>query len=173
MAFKPIQPSSSTTCVSVLDPSIDFEASVKKDYEGTDVLSYAIDRLGKPSSWRDTVKPKQGEQLTEFVVGVMPPAELARIEDECKLGTESARYNEAFWRCFLCGVRDVLNGPTSERKVDGVLRRCVPKKLVDGVEYADPEWLRTTFVGSLRKVAIEIGQVVYAWNQITVDETKN
>lgn len=184
MAIVPISKEATTTCVSILDAAIDFERCAKL---GTDkralyeqagrpapVLEYLDARWSRPASWRDLMAFKDGARPTEFIIGVIPAAELSRIEDECGLGTDHEKTRELCWRCFLVGLRDLLAGPTSEiTTADGARAQGVPKKKVDGVEYVDPEWLSRVFVGPLRSVALEIGRVVWNWNQLGPADVKN
>lgn len=173
MALVPMQPESTTSCVSVSDPAIDIEKSDKVEFENSPVLKYLFQRMVEPSSWRDCLTFKDGQKPTEFVIGMIPPCDLARIEDECKLGTKQAKTNEAGWRIFQIALRDIINGPTTEIEVSGRKRQGVPKVKVDGLDYVDPDWLRSTFVGHLRRVAIEIGHNAYQWNQLKPVEVKN
>lgn len=164
MALAPVRKSSHTTCISMFDDAIDQDASNKTISEdGDNSLEYASRRLINPSSWRDSVKFKDGYSPTEFKIGVVPPSDLVSIEDEC-IG--AGRMRELYWKCFLRGVRDITNGPADENGK-------VPKKDIGGIEYVEPSWLADTFCGNLRMVAIEIGQNIYAWNQLKQVEVKN
>lgn len=177
MAIAPITPDASVGVISFYDTAIDHEGSEKKSekVEGKDVevTRYFAERIKRPAAWRDSVKFKDGERPTVFVIGVIPSSELTRIEDECGIGGTSPKTRELYWRCFLAGLRDIENGPTAEVQRDGRMVREAPKVKVDGVPYVDPSWLRSTFVRSLRSVAIDIGQTVYWWNQLQDDDIKN
>lgn len=163
--LKPIRPDSSTSCVSPFDSAIDWDASFPGLSVEDAVQSFHIELFVEPSRWRDILKFKEGAQPTVFELGVVPSAELARIEDECRLNRKDGqRQNEAYWRCFLAGCRGIQN-----------LGGEAPKKRssVDGVERIDPEWLASTFVGHLRQAAISVGSVIYRWNQLDPDTVKN
>ena len=152
MAFKPVTMSDSAVCVSPYDPAIDDEQ--------TDWAKYGETWL--KGNWREHVKVRDGEALTEFVVGVIPPDEMSKISDECRSADGTYREEEARWRCFCWALRDIRGWPVE-----------VPKIKRDGVEYVDPKWLRTTFVRGLRKVALHIGASAWAYNQLTEEEIKN
>ncbi len=185
MALVPIARDTSVSCVSIYDTAIDWERSTKPTAEQEQryyatgqtapALAYQITQDRSPSSWRDSLVFKDGQTPTEFILGVVPPSELSRIEDECRLGrADVARMRELCWRCFLHGLRDIRGGPTTEiTDRDGQKRQGVPKKMVDGIEYVDPAWLQRTFVAHLRDVATEIGLVIWRWNQLPPDDAKN
>lgn len=161
MAIKPVSLQDSTTYVSPYDPAVD---------EGSNWGDYAREWLRKPGCWKDLLKIKDGEQVTEFVIGVIPPAELNRINDECRteLGPDGkpigiARNEEARWRCFLLGTR-AINGWPGEKP---------PTREIGGVEYVDPAWLAKTFVRGLRKVALTVGYAAWSFNNLTEDEILN
>ena len=168
MALKPTSLEATTTCVSLYDPAIDLDNSKRIPVPGEDRerLMYQTTRLIEPNRWRDELTVRDGQEPTEFVLGVVPPSDLARIEDECHaLNEERENTRTMYWRCFLTGLRDIRNGPTDRGKV--------PKTKRGEVEYVDPEWLAQTFTGSLYHVATEIGQVIYAWQRFTVTDAKN
>lgn len=149
--LKPLTATAHTSVVSAADPAIDIEAS--------DMDAYGKDVLFNPSCWREHLKIKPGDKPTVFVIGVIPPDELARINDETERKYSS---EELRWRSFMSSVRDIENWPDE-----------IPKRKIDGVEYVEPKWLRTTFVRGLRVLALDIGLVAYMWNQLTETETKN
>lgn len=163
MAIRPTTLQSQVTIVSIHDPGIDRDTS--KIIEGGSALEYARDRDRKPGSWRDTVGVKAGDQLTEFIIGAIPPAELARIEDEARIGTAQVRPQQMMWECFLAGLRDIRHGPTKDGKVPMVQRA--------GVDRPDPVWLGEVFARGNRMIAMDIGQACYTWNQLTDGEIKN
>ena len=170
MALKPITLDATVTCVSTLDTAIDEERSQRAPSEllnGKLALVYGETRLTNPGQWREQIAVKDGERLTVFTIGVIPPTDLARIEDETKVGDkDSPRPREMFWRCFLAALRDVQDGPTAS---DGK----VPKVKRDGREYVDPAWLAESFAGPLYTVAVEIGQNAYHWQQFTGGDANN
>lgn len=165
----PLTRHASVSCISLEDPAVDLENAEKKplkDAEGNVVAEavprYLTERLKAPESWRDTVPMKEGTAPTVFVIGVVPPAELNRIEDECaKLGGER-RTKELMWRAFLHGIRDVEGMGIEVIYTD-----------VGGVKYASPQWLADVFCGPLRKVALEIGTIVYNWNEVSAADVGN
>lgn len=166
MAIIPMTLDAQVSVISFHDPAIDMEASARVSVPGQPepVLEYGVKRITDPASWRDTVVFKAGQAPTVFSIGVIPPAELTRIEDECRVGVDGKeRRKELFWRSFMAGLRGIENGPWKD----------VPKKSVDGVEYIDPAWIARTFVRGLRDVALDIGWVVYRWNQLQDDDVKN
>lgn len=168
MALKPTTLEATTTCVSLYDPALDLDKSQRQPapVDGRERLVYQTTRLLEPSRWREQLTVHDGQEPTEFVVGVVPPADLARIEDECHaLNEEREQTRTMYWRCFLTGLRDIRNGPTDGGKV--------PKIKRGDVEYVDPSWLAQTFSGALYHVATEIGQVIYAWQRFTVADAKN
>jgi hypothetical protein len=183
VAIVPITRDAQVSCISLLDPAIDWERSTKASKEDVakyveagkrpPELAYWVEQASRPASWRELIVCKDGQSPTEFILGVVPPAELSRIEDECGVGKTTERTRELYWRCFLHGLRDMRGGPTTEITVDGTKTSGVPKKKIDGVEYADPEWLARTFAGPLRKIALEIGNVIWTWNLLGPEVVKN
>lgn len=161
--LKPIQRDQTVGVISVLDPSIDYEASEKTKREGVEILAYAVERFTDAGSWRRTVKFRDGEKPTVFQVGILPSAERARIEDECRTGTEEARTKTLGWQCFLHGIRDIEGGFDTD---------AASKLRVDGVEYLAPQWLRTVFCGPLMRIAVEVGTTCWSWNQLGDDDQK-
>lgn len=153
MAFKPVTLDDSAVCVTPFDPAVDDDAS--------DWAAYADAWMKAPGAWRDHIKAKDGEQITEFVVGVVPPAEMARITDECR-SADKFREEEARWRCFCWGLRDIKGWPVEVKKIKR-----------GSVEYVDPKWIAETFVRGLRKVALTVGMSVWMFNQLTEEEIKN
>ena len=155
--FKPLRCSDYTVAISVKDPAIDADAT------GSETLAeFEQLRLKAPSAFRDKIKVKSGETLTEFLVGVIPADEMTRIQDECRPGRPDAKYEEMFWRSFIHGLRDIKGWPDT-----------VEKKNVGGVEYVRPEWIKKTFIRGLRSVALDIGSQVWSWNNLTEEEIKN
>jgi len=166
----PMTREASVSCISLEDPAIDQDKVQRKDMlskDGKTVLVkdaavYLTERLRKPDSWRDTVPMKEGAKPTVFVIGVVPPSELNRIEDECRRLGETGRANELMWRCFLHGVRNI----------EGLGLDLVYSD-VHGVKYVDPQWLADVFCGPLRKVALEIGTIIYNWNDLSQEAAGN
>jgi hypothetical protein len=57
---------------------------------------------------------KDGHQPTVFEIGVIPPAELNRIEDETSGLSGELRLRERGWRCFIASLRGVQNFDAEE-----------------------------------------------------------
>ena len=152
--LKPIRLSDQTTCISPYDPAVDTDAS--------DWKTYGAKMLTNPVAWREYIKTKPGETLTEFEVGVIPTDQLVKINDECQHMPEQVRSEELRWRAFLHGLRGI-KGWEGE----------VPKKTVNGVEYVDPAWLAKTFVRGLAASALFVGMIALAFNRLTEEEIKN
>lgn len=166
MAIKPIMPDSKATIVWHQDPAIDHDAC--------DVSEYVEKMHKDPSCWRDILKFKDGEQPTEFVIGVIPPSELNAIEDAClKRSSDDTHRRELCWRSFLHGLRDIENGPQMTVVERGRERKEVPKVDVDGVEYVSPSWLASQFHKHLRQCALDVGAVIWQWNLIDQETIKN
>lgn len=144
----------SITVVAPQDEGIDHEAS---DWEG-----YFAKWNTPGANWRDFIKPRDGQQVTEFVLGVIPAAEMARINDECKAFTAEPRNQELRWRSFCWSLRDLKGWPTKVPKVDRA-----------GVDYVDPEWIQETFVRGLRAAAMFVGQHAWLFNTLSDGEVKN
>ena len=157
--LKPVRMADQAVCVTRFDSGI--------DHENSDWAAYGAVAFDNPSAWRDFIKAKDGETITEFVIGVVPTEFAIRIEDECLGFREGLRIverpDERMWRYFLHGLRDIKHWSDGE----------VPKKDFNGVEYVDPTWIKKTFVKHLREVALDIGRYVWAFNQLTEKEIKN
>jgi hypothetical protein len=110
-----------------------------------------------PGAARDMLKFKSGQEPTTFVLGVIPPEQANRIEDECK-----GKPDEHNWRAFLASTREVQGWPEQTKKIR-----------VGEVDYVDPVWLVKNFPRGLRKVALDVGFVAWHWNQLREDEAKN
>lgn len=159
--LKPLRMSDQATTISVHDDAIDFESMTEED-----AARWVEATQTNPSAWRDCVKIKDGEQPTEFVIGVLRPDEMSQIMDDCKLmdpDPTKRRYAEAAWRAFLGGLKDVRNWPEGD----------VPKKGANGSERVDPAWIRKTFSAGMVKVAHDIGTKIWRFNQLTEIEAKN
>ncbi len=119
--------------------------------------------LRHPGVMLDELLPQDGKRLTVFHLGVIPPAELARINDDALAFTQRVRQQELYWRCFLAGLRRIENwgSPGS-----------IPTRKVGEYDYVEPEWLRDHFIRGRRAVALEVGRVVWHWNQFTEDDAK-
>lgn len=161
--LKPINRDQTVAVVSLADPAWDLDASAKVDHEGDEILAHARNRWSDPSEWRQSMISKSGERPTEFVIGIIPPSEVARIEDECLRDTDR-RWREQCWRAFCASLVDVKGGFETDN---------VPRETIDGVRYIAPSWIRQTFVGTLYHVAIEIGSVAWHWNRMMGDDAKN
>lgn len=159
MGFKPIRQTDRIVVVATSDPAIDDEST-----EGAEGLAkYEAERMRRPASWRDLLKFKDGERPTEFVIGTIEPGEMARISDECNVGTKQIKGSQLAWQSFLASVVDIRDPGFGD----------IPKTQQSGSERVDPKWLRETFVRGLRNVATEIGFIAWSWNQLTEDEVKN
>lgn len=116
-----------------------------------------------PGCWRDELVMLEGARPTEWILGVIPPAEMTAIMDS-KLGQST------LWRCFLHSVRDIKNG-------DGLAPQGDPKNIprveINGVSYVSPEWLARTMARGLRECAVFLGGVAMRWNQLSEDDGKN
>ena len=183
MSFKPLTMSAQVTYVSSADPAVDWDAIVAAELElHPDVRDsdkpwdakravaeekflerYTVACLKDPAVSLSMLKIKQGEQPTKFVIGVIPPEEMSRIADECRLGGESAMPSQAKWRAFLSSIRDVQNFGAAP----------VPKRKVGDVEYVEPAWLNKSFARGLREIALGVGIISWRWNQLREDEIKN
>lgn len=194
MAFKAIEMSDSTVYVSPFDPAVDREALCDKEIESDPELSGRTDmdheakrevafmrfqmrfvtECGKsPSKSRKMLVFKDGEQPTEFVIGVIPSSELNRILDESRFlyhggdgdDTKSQAWvNQRHWRAFIASLRDIKNWQGNGK---------IPTRKVGDVDYVDPNWIHSTFVRGLRDVAIQVGAVALGWQNVTEDEAKN
>ena len=181
--FKPLRLSDSTVYVSARDPAIDWDRVADREIERDESLraldvstderrGAALVKFAKrmhsaaskqPSVTADWLLPKDGQRVVKFVIGVIPPGELARIHDECRVFTSEVKSAQLAWRSFIAGLRDIKDGPWDD----------VPKRKVDGVEYVDPMWIGKTFVRGMRDVAEQVGSATWAWNQLTEDDAKN
>ena len=156
MAIKPVSLEDSTICFTAFDSALDLEKCNLDGYNET--------WLKKPSDYGEYLKVKDGEQLTKFVIGVIPSSELVRIMDECQASKSGISHNQEFWwRCFINGIRAIENWQGEKPKT----------KQINGVEYVDPQWLASTFNRGLRKIALDIGMHVLAFNSVTDEEIKN
>ena len=132
------------------DPAVDKEKSDIGD-------RFLIESLDKPDLWRERLVFKEGKHPTEWVIGIVPPAEMNQAE---AMTGASARA----WYVFLRSVRDIRG--------DGGLGK--PKKVQrDGVEYVDPEWLAGVMGGHNRRCAIDLGLIAYRWQDLSGDDVKN
>lgn len=161
--LKPIQRDQSVGMIWPEDPAIDHSASEKTTVEGSEILKYVEDRVGDPGSWRRTVRFVDGEQPTVFVVGIIPGAERARIQDDC-LSSEP-KLRELAWRTFCASLRDIE--PAGSLGADNA-----PRRSIDGVSYLDPAWVRRTFVGALHAAAVDVGLIAWSWNSLSEADAK-
>jgi hypothetical protein len=153
--FKPVRMTDQTTCVSPFDPAIDFEQS--------DWGEYSKVIFKDPAAWRKFIKPKEGESLTEFIIGVIPTEHINRISDECS-GEKGkiTKPNEMQWRAFIHGLKGINNWPDK-----------IPTSGINGTERVDLDWIKETFIRDLRQTALHVGAVAWAFNQLSGDEVKN
>ena len=131
-------------------PAIDDEAMSAEDWKRYH------EEWSTGTSWRDMLKIRSGETPTVFSIGPLTAEELNGIIDDTR--GAPPRTEDRHWRCFLAGLRDITGWPG---------------KVVKDGNRVDKDWLRQTFVGALRKVALSVGVAVLAYNQITEDEVKN
>jgi len=149
--FKPITMEARRDFVCPNDPAIDDEAMTAEDWAAyQDAWRYGGD-------WRSLLKILPGEQPTVFTLGPLTADELNAIVDDTR-GANGGRSDDRWWRCFLLGLRDITGWPQAVPKADGRV---------------DKDWLRKTFIGPLRRVALSVGVAVMTYNQITEDEVKN
>lgn len=164
MAIKPIRSDQTVTMVWLGDPAIDWEATEKKHgAKGVEELGQMLVR--RMDGWRDLLVFKPGEKPTEFVFGVVPPSELAAIEDDCGAGRPDMRRRSLYWRVFCAALRDVVNGPA-----DTVKGKPVVPKTGDRV---DRSWIEETFGGPLMKCAQQLGNAAWLWQGLPEDDAKN
>lgn len=158
--LRPLALDSSVAVIWPGDPAIDTEKSKLSDM-------YA-DSTIRP--WRDFVVTKPGELVTQFVVGVIAPSDLNRLEDENGRG----RFSSLAWGCFLASLRDLVDGPTLTSTDEmGHVKQLVPKLKRGAIEYVDPAWLERTFIRGLREAGVFVGAMARLWNQLREDEAKN
>jgi hypothetical protein len=163
--LKPVSPESSVTYVSSFDCAIDWKDGGDEKKREKAIQTYHANTREDPGKWRDALEFAEGAKATVFRIGIIPPATLAEIEDECfrtdKYGNVTT-HRQAFFRCFLHSIRSIdgWEGQPDTREVGGV-------------EYVDPEWLARVFCGHLRNVALEVGRVAWHWNQLDHATVKN
>lgn len=183
MAFKPVSMADSVGFVSTYDPAIDkarvcdrmidahpeWSASnmALDDQRQMAWLQFGIEfaqAVGRdPAESERMLVFKDGEAPTRFVLGAVGSEDFNRIVDETQeTQTHRGKNTERCWRFFLHGLRDIENWPGG-----------VEKRKIGELEYVDPAWLRRTFIRDLRDVAIQVGQVIIAYNRLTEDEIKN
>jgi hypothetical protein len=182
--LKPLTLSAQVTYVSSADPAVDWDAIVNDELDKDPALrddgarswdqkreiaeSRFVERfrsevLKNPSAWGGLLKFKTGEAPTKFVIGVIPPEEMARIADDCRIGKQDELVEQCKWRAFLAGLRGIENFGSGS----------VPKKKVGEIEYVDPAWLRERFSGANRGIALGVGLAAWIWNQLRDDDVKN
>jgi hypothetical protein len=127
---------------------------IAREIVSGEYLNTSLDDPGKAMAM---LQVKPGQSLTKFVIGVIQSADAARIADECR-----GKFDELRWRSFLHGVRGIEGWPEDPPTVE-----------VRGIKYVSPEWLEKNFIRGLRTVALEIGLVIWRWNQLTGEEIKN
>jgi hypothetical protein len=163
----PINRAQTTTCISLRDDAIDWDHIKKRPHPKTkeEQPAYMFERHIRPSSWRELVPMLPGKTPCVFEIGVVPPDEMNRLDDECNTFTEHERTKEMSWRAFIHGLRGINGWHDAREKIATVQ--------VDGLDYVDPDWIRERFVGPLRHVATEVGQVIWLWNQLSARDTGN
>jgi hypothetical protein len=145
--IKPVDPQAYISVVWGGDPAIDQLASNLEKYH---------ERSAKDAkAAREGLKFKDGNTPTEWLLGVTPSSEANAAED-------MRGFSARAWHSFLHSVRGVKGGFDK-----------VPTILRDGVEYVEPAWLAKTMVGTLRRCALDLGLIVYLWNNLSEDDGKN
>ena len=148
--IKPCDPHASIGVVWHQDPAVDQETSAIGP-------QYAEECMKRPDAWRDRLKFRDGATPTEWILGVTPPAEANTADD-------MQGFSSKMWHVFLHSVRDIKNGAELGK----------PEKVTrDGVEYIKPSWLAGVMVGPLRRCALDLGVVAWAWNRLTEADAKN
>ncbi len=182
MAFRPVSMASSVVFISADDPAVDWrriideEVAAQPSLQAPDIEFKDRDARARASfmgrfieaTMDDPGKSRQllrfiaGQEPTEWVLGVIPPDEMVRIADETsREGHEAPR--ERRWRAFLAALRDVRPWPEP-----------VKKRKVGDVEYVDQVWAKVQFgLRGLRNIALDVGLVAWAWNNLREDEAKN
>ncbi len=148
--FKPVTLDARRDFVCPYDPAIDDEAMTSEDWR-----RYHLE-WSSGAGWRDMLKIRPGEQPTVFSIGPLTAEEMNSILDDTR--GNPPRVEDRRWRLFLVGLRDISGWPSSVPKTDGKV---------------DKDWLRKTFVGPLRRVALEVGAAVLIYNELTEGEVKN
>ena len=148
VATKPMDESTTITVVYHGDEAIDLEES--------DVETYEEKKFDDPGCWRKYLKPKAGEKITQFEIGVIPPNQMSAIQDIPGI-------NLRIWRAFLASLHDIIDGPTLETTKH---QREVPK----AGDLVDQEWMNRVFGGANFKVAQEIGALAYKWQQFAGED---
>ncbi len=171
--LRPIHLEATVSAVSIYDDAFDVEKAraathdhampdgASKTFNG--VQKYSAERMKNPGCWREFLPVKDGQSPTEFIIGVIPPGELTRMEDEARLSSDTPRPGELHWRAFLSSVREIKNSPWQD----------VPTDEIGGVRYVRASWLAKQFAGRLRQVALDIGFQAWSWNQVAEVEVKN
>jgi hypothetical protein len=181
MAIKPITADATVTVVWPHDPAVDADAriTVKRtrivdgeaeewDDETTRVARYGELCVKDPGCWRDLLHMHPGQEPTEFVLGVIPPSRLNRIEDDARVGHADRRGRQLQWESFCAALVDMRNGPTQEIKKDGRVVHEVPKSQ----GRVDRAWLDDIFGGGLRVCALNIGSIAFMWNNMQTGDAK-
>ena len=163
--FKPLQIADCATAVSILDPAIDWDKMIAESGKTKDQLMIEARAEAENALSGSVAKlaVKTGANLTRFTIGVIPSDEMTRIVDETSPNAGRSRPSERFWRSFLASVRNIEGFEPAPKR----------GRMVNGVEYCDTEWLKSTFIKGLRVVACEIGLYAWLWNQLTEAEIKN
>ena len=168
MSLRPVDSTSTFSIVHPDDSAVDPETS---DFKG---FWEAI--AADPSGWQNFLKLKEGQVPTKYVIGVIRPADLCRIEDECGVEMFTAKVKnptQLYWKCFLLSLRDIVDGPTMEITTQaGRVEHRVPKQKHNGQDVVDPAWLENVFSRGNRVVGIFIGSVAYHWQKMTDDDAK-
>lgn len=163
LCSKPLRLTDRITVMSLADEAVDEHASWGgPEHEREFARKHVAAMRDDVGCWRDRVKLKPGAAPTEFVMGVIPPSELSRIEDDARLGTDDQRNSSLWWGVFVAALRDIKN-----------LGQEVPKVTRDGMDRVDPAWLERTFHGKMRTSALEVGLYAYNWHQMGTADAKN
>jgi hypothetical protein len=177
--LKPIRMEDTTSFISLGDDAIDWDSMVDQEIATNKALAtvpddkrrglardavmsrYSIESLKDPARASAALKLQAGKSPCKFIVGAIPSGDVNRIVDECIAGG-AVKMSELKWRSFCSSLRGI-EGWGSE----------IPTRKVMGVDYVDPDWIAKTFVRGLRQVALDVGMVCWAWNQLTDGEQKN
>ena len=153
--LRPIQPGSRATVIWTGDPAIDDEAS--------EIVKYDFGAAKDPGCWRDLIKPRASEKVTQFIIAPIPPGEMSRIDDDSRGADGGRRMTTLFWECFKYGLVDIKDSGFGDITTVGS---------GDG-ERVDPDWIEKTFVRGLRDAGLYVGAFCFRWNRMTEDDAKN
>lgn len=162
MAIKPNNPGATIEVPWFYDDAIDREKS------DLDALEEECEH--PTGNWKKHAVLKDGQLVTRFVIGVIPPGPFARLMTDAG-GIPSL---QVYWHAFLFGLRDIIDGPTSTTHTtkDGV-PEAVPKNDVGGMKCVDEAWLSKVFSGPKAKAAYDVGRAIYNWHVLPEKDLKN